>query len=208
MQLDHLVWASPSLDTAVAAFREMSGVAAVAGGRHVGIGSHNALADLGGRVYLAIDGPDEDQPLEDNYGARLKALPGASLTRFAVQTDDLEAARAALARHGFDSAPKPGGRTGTTGERYEWQTLAATDLSLGAAMPIIKSWLTPNHPSTECPGGCRLLRLTVAHPEAERVRRLYADLGLDLPVARAAVAMLTAEIECKKGRFVLTGAKE
>jgi hypothetical protein len=205
MQLDHLVWASPSLDTAVAAFRAMSGVEAAAGGRHVGIGSRNALADLGNRVYLAIDGPDEEQTLEGNYGARLKALPGTALTRFAVQTDDLDAARATLSRHGFDSTPKPGGRTGTTGERYEWQTLAVTDLSLGAAMPIIKTWLTPNHPSTECPAGCRLVRLTVEHPAVDRVRRLYTDLGLDLAVVEAPAAKLTAEIEGRKGRFVLTG---
>jgi hypothetical protein len=206
MQLDHLVWASPSLDTAVAAFREMSGVEAAAGGRHVGIGSRNALADLGNRVYLAIDGPDEEQPLEDNYGARLKALPGASLTRFAVQTDDLDAARAALARHGFESAVKPGGRTGPAGERYEWQTLAVADLSLGGALPIVKTWLTPNHPSAECPGGCRLVRLVVEHPEAERVRRLYADLGLDLPVVEGSAPKLVAEIEGKAGAFVLAGA--
>lgn len=206
MQLDHLVWASPSLDTAVAAFRDMSGVEAAAGGRHIGIGSRNALADLGNRVYLAIDGPDDEQPLADNYGARLRALPGPSLTRFAVQTDDLEAARAALARHGFESTAKPGGRTGTTGERYEWQTLAVVDLSLGAAMPIVKTWLTPNHPSAECPAGCRLVRLTVEHPEADRVRRLYADLGLGLPVVEGTAAKLTAEIEGVRGTFVLTGA--
>jgi len=206
MQLDHLVWASPSLDAAVAAFTEMSGVEAAAGGRHIGIGSRNALADLGDRVYLAIDGPDEEQTLVDNYGARLKALAGPSLTRFAVQTDNLEAARAVLTRHGFASTVKPGGRTGTNGERYEWETLAVTDMSLGAGMPIIKTWLTPNHPSTECPGGCRLVGLTVEHPQADVVRRLYADLGLALPVVPGTVARLTAEIDGNKGRFALTGA--
>lgn len=46
----------------------------------------------------------------------------------------------------------------------------------------------------------------VAHPEAERVRRLYADLGLDLPVVAGAAPKRVAEIEGKAGAFVLAGA--
>ena len=204
MQLDHLVWAAPSLDDAVAAFADLSGVAAMAGGRHLGIGSRNALADLGDRIYLAIDGPDEEQTLADNYGATLKALAGPTLTRFAVQTEDLAAAQAVLTRHGIASEVKPGGRTGKTGETYTWQTLAVTDRSLGAGMPIIKTWLTPNHPSAEAPAGCRLVSLSVAHPKPDVLLRLYEDLGLRLPVAAAERPGLTAEIDGRKGRFVLS----
>jgi len=204
MQLDHLVWAAPSLDAAVDAFARLSGVEAMAGGRHVGIGSRNALADLGNRIYLAIDGPDEEQPLTGNYGATLKALAGPTLTRFAVQTDDLAAAQAVLTRHGFASEVKPGGRTGANGETYAWQTLAVTDRSLGAGMPIIKIWLTPHHPSTEAPAGCRLASLSVAHPKADVLLRLYEDLGLQLPVVAAEAAALAAEIDGRKGRFVLS----
>jgi hypothetical protein len=206
MQLDHLVWAAPSLDAAVDAFARLSGVEAMAGGRHVGIGSRNALADLGSRIYLAIDGPDEEQPLADNYGATLKALAAPTLTRFAVQTDDLAAAQAVLTRHGIASEVKPGGRTGKNGETYAWQTLAVTDRSLGAGMPIIKTWLTPNHPSTEAPAGCRLVSLSVAHPKPDVLMRLYEDLGLRLPVAVADAPALTAEVDGRKGRFVLSAA--
>ena len=204
MHLDHLVWAAPSLDDAVAAFAAMSGVEAMAGGRHVGIGSRNALVDLGDRIYLAIDGPDETQSLTDNYGATLKALSAPMLTRFAVQTDDLGAAQAVLSRHGIASEVKPGGRTGANGATYSWQTLAVTDRTLGAGLPIIKTWLTPNHPSTEAPGGCRLVALSVEHPKRDLLLRLYEELGLDLPVTAAEVPKLTAEIESAKGRFVLS----
>lgn len=206
MQLDHLVWASPSLDDAVAAFADMSGVQATAGGRHMGIGSRNALADLGDRVYLAIDGPDREQSLTDNYGAQLAALARPTLSRFAVQTGDLAAAQAVLARHGIASEVRPGGRTGTNGETYAWQTLAVADRSLGAGMPIIKTWLTPQHPSSEAPSGCQLVALTVAHDTPDTVRRLYEDLGLDLSVTTAARPGLTAEFVGARGRFTLTTA--
>jgi hypothetical protein len=206
MQLDHLVWAAPSLDEAVAAFADMSGVTAMAGGRHMGIGSRNALADLGSRIYLAIDGPDEEQAPADNYGATLKALAGPMLTRFAVQTEDLAAAQAVLSRHGFASEVKPGGRTGANGETHAWQTLAVADRTLGAGMPIIKTWLTPHHPSSEAPGGCRLVTLSVEHPRPDDLQRLYDDLGLELPVTAAAAPRLIAEIEGRNGRFELSAA--
>jgi len=206
MKLDHLVWASPSLDDAIIEFAALSGVDAMAGGRHVGLGSRNALADLGSRIYLAIDGPDEEQPLTDNYGATLKALGGPMLTRFAVQTEDLSAAQAVLSCHGFASEVRPGGRTGANGETYAWQTLAVPDRTLGAGMPLIKTWLTPLHPSTESPGGCRLVTLTVEHPKPDLLLRLYEDLGLDLPVVAAEAPKLIAEIEGTKGRFVLSAA--
>ena len=203
MKLDHLVWASPSLDDAMAAFADMSGVEPMAGGRHMGLGSRNAVAALGPDVYLAIDGPDETQPLEGNYGARLKALPGAVLSRFAVQTDDLAAAQKVLADHGYTSEVKPGGRSGANGQTYSWESLAVSDTSLGAGMPLIKTWLTPDHPSAEAPAGCRLIALTVAHPEADKLRAFYDALGLDLPVVDGSAPALTAEVEGPKGRFVI-----
>ncbi|RAI01767.1 hypothetical protein DLJ53_10195 [Acuticoccus sediminis] len=204
MKLDHLVWASRSLDDAVAAFAGMSGVEPMTGGRHVGLGSRNALVDLGDEIYLAIDGPDPEQTLEGNYGATLAALAAPVLSRFAVQTGHLSAAQAVLDRHGFATEIKPGGRTGANGERYEWQTLAVPDRSLGAGMPIIKTWLTPSHPSSEAPSGCRLVSLNVEHPRAEFLRGFYDELGLAVPVTEAEAPRLVADIEGRKGRFVLS----
>jgi Glyoxalase-like domain len=44
--LDHLVYAAPDLATAVADLEEHLGVRAQAGGKHVGLGTHNALLAL------------------------------------------------------------------------------------------------------------------------------------------------------------------
>lgn len=203
MKLDHLVWASGSLDRAVAEFERLSSVIAGAGGRHLSIGSRNALADLGNECYLAIDGPDPEQSLVGNYGAFLAGLAAPVLWRFAVQTPDLSAAREILIRHGLETAVKPGSRTTTGGQLLEWDMLSVASLELGLGMPIIKTWRTNLHPSSEAPQGCRLVSLTVFHPRADFLRGLYEELEISVETRDAPTASLSAEIEGLKGRFTL-----
>src|SRR4051812_43488329 len=61
-RVDHLVYATPDLDTSIRDLERLLGVAASAGGQHLGRGTRNALIAIGERAYLEIIGPDADQP--------------------------------------------------------------------------------------------------------------------------------------------------
>jgi hypothetical protein len=206
MKLDHLVWASNSLESAAAEFERLSGVTPGSGGRHLMIGSRNALASLDNQAYLAIDGPDPIQEPAENYGAFLANLASPVLWRFAVQTPDLAPAGRVLERHGFKTSVKPGSRTTPGGRLLEWDTLVVASHDFGLGMPIIKTWRTDGHPSSEAPAGCRLISLIVSHPRATDLKRLYEELDVPVGVVEHPVASLTAVIEGRFGRFTLPGA--
>ena len=90
MQFDHLVFAGPDLDEAVAYVASVLGVVAAPGGRHLGYGTRNRLIGFDDAAYLEVIGPDPDQP--DPAGPRpfgIDELTGPALVAWAVRTSSI-----------------------------------------------------------------------------------------------------------------------
>jgi hypothetical protein len=104
LELDHLVIAATDLDAGEAWLSARFGVPLVAGGQHVGWGTHNRLLGVGGGAYLELIAADPSQPapaaprpfmLDDPaLRARLKHAP--QLVHWLVRSDDLDTDLAAL----------------------------------------------------------------------------------------------------------------
>jgi len=123
MLIDHIIYAHPDLDTAVADIEERFGVRAAGGGQHKGQGTHNKVLALGSRTYLELIAPDPHQPepsMPRPYGA--EGVTRGGLVGWALACDDIEAAVAAARKHGFDPGDVIAGhRASVTGTRLRWR---------------------------------------------------------------------------------------
>lgn len=74
VRIDHVIYATADLDAAEAWVRDEVGLAAVPGGRHEGVGTHNRIVPLAGGAFLellAVADPDEAE--RSPLGAALRA---------------------------------------------------------------------------------------------------------------------------------------
>ena len=201
--LDHIVYAVPDVHAAIEDVAQRFGVRPALGGKHTGIGTHNALLSLSETAYLEIIGPDPEQPppstsrpfdLDTNTGPRL-------ITWLAKATNldqQIENAR----RLGYDVGTiTPMSRNLPDGTRIEWR-LSIPLRPLGDwLVPILIDWRTDRHPAKTSPKGCTLIELYGEHPQPETIRPILAALGVTLDSRQAATPALVAVLDTPKGRI-------
>jgi Glyoxalase-like domain len=99
MRIDHVIYATADLDAAAAHIEAELGVAAVAGGRHEGLGTHNRIVPLGGGYLELLAVADPEEAAASALGravlARLEEA-GEGLLGWAVAVDDVAPVAARL----------------------------------------------------------------------------------------------------------------
>ena len=204
--VDHLVYAAPDLEAAVAKLEAALGVRATPGGQHPGRGTRNALISLGPTAYLEVIAPDPGQArpegplwldldrLESPRLATWAARAGGSLDRLAA-----EAARLGVALGPVLS----GGRRRPDGVVLSWTYTDPRTLLAGGIVPFFIDWGQSPHPSRSAAAGVRLVELRAEHPDPEHVRGILRLLEIDLPVDQGAAPALIATLETPRGRVDL-----
>lgn len=203
--VDHVIYAVPELSAGIKAVEDLLGVRAAIGGKHVGLGTHNALLALGPSTYLEIIAPDPDQ---DEYRQPrifgLDDLLQPRLVTWVARADDLdELAARELGRGQRLGEVLSGSRKNPDGATLTWRFTDPFAVVAGGVVPFLIDWGESPHPAKTAPSGARLVRLRAEHPDPNSVRQDLEGLGLDLPVSRGAQPALVAEIDCPKGRVEL-----
>ncbi len=207
--LDHLVYAGPDLEQAVAQFTERTGVRPVPGGSHPG-GTANYLVALtvGGvrvRSYLEIVGPDPDHP-----GTRpitlfgIHTLRGPRLVTFAVRPPNPLATVSRARAGGYDPGPlDPLSRRTPTGGELHWRL--SHPPTEPTVIPFLIAWGETEHPALndDLPS-LELLELYGQSPHAQRDRHVLQLLDVNLPLAAATETRLVARLNTPAGRVELT----
>ena len=153
LKLDHLVYAVPDLEKAIESFSHQLGCAPVFGGRHEGLGTHNAILPLEGLTYLELMAADPTLPDPDlarPFG--LDLLQGPRLVTWAVRSRDIEADTKLARERGYD----PGiaiemSRKEPSGETLNWKLSLSREPLGDGLVPFVIDWGSTRHPSSVSP---------------------------------------------------------
>jgi hypothetical protein len=208
-QFDHLVVAAATLEQGEEFIAARTGARAQRGGKHVAMGTHNALLRLGERSYLeviAVD-PDAQAPSHPRWFELDRPAMQASLelsprlVAWAARCGDIDAARAAC-------LVDPGPVYPMSRGALHWRITVADDgaIPAGGALPILLAWPDQQHPADAMPdSGARLATLAATHPEPGRIRAALAALGLSdaLQVTYDGKPRLGAMLRTRNGSITL-----
>lgn len=204
--VDHLVYGAPDLESGVAEIERLTGVRPRYGGQHVGLGTHNALASLGGRSYLEVIAPDPDQA---GNGATLPfgigTLDRPSLRAWAAApgnlTDAVRDGRGAGSDYRAVTSQQrqlPDGRMA----RWRLSTLASEGDGV-EVVPFLIDWGDGAHPSDGAVTGLRLERLRIVAADPSRAGAALRAIGAALSVEPGEVDALEAVVAVADGRQVV-----
>jgi hypothetical protein len=216
-ELDHLVVASARLEAGVDWVEERLGVRPQPGGKHVAMGTHNALLKLGPRTYLeviAVD-PDAEAPKRlrwfslDEPAMRSRLAAGPALITWVLRCDSLAAACARV--------PDLGEILSMSRGDFHWKIAVpeSGNLPWGGVLPAAIQWDAradgaEMHPCDRLPdSGCELLELRLAHPAAvlgkAGILAMFRELRVVGPVElKSGPVEIKARIGTPKGEITLS----
>jgi glyoxalase-like protein len=208
-ELDHLVVAAATLQAGIDYVASRTGVAPQRGGKHVAMGTHNALLRLGRRVYLeviAVD-PDATAPARrrwfdlDDPELRADLMERPRLIHWVARTNDIAAAsaRCPVALGSVHSLSR--------GD-YRWRiTIPESGERPGNGLvPTLIQWDVAQHPADALPeSNVSLAGFAATHPDPQPIRRALAALGVDhaLPVSYDRDTRLAAMLRTPLGQVAL-----
>jgi hypothetical protein len=207
--LDHLLIGAATIESGIAWLEERTGVRAVQGGSHPGLGTWNALASLGPRQYVEIIAPDPGQPgVETFYVPGLRGFLAPRIATWVAGAVDLTTRFGSALPSGFSCAPvRQGARIRPDGTRLAW-TLAfpqqAVRGTFDGALPFFIEWESPaHHPGQSTPKGLSLLSLSFEHPEPAALGAALQSLDLRGDIAGASEPRIVATLATPLGVVTL-----
>jgi hypothetical protein len=212
--VDHLVVAAASLDQGAAWCEQLLGVAPAAGGKHVGMGTHNRLMAIGSAAfpmaYLEIIAHDPEAPpptrprwfdLDDpRLLARLRERP--RLLHVVARSTRLDDTLAALREQGLDAGQAVAAERASPHGLFRWRIAGRSDgqLLCGGALPTLIEW-QGMHPSEHLPASGVALRTLELGGLADPV---VTALGLHGVPCLAQGVALRASFDTPRGRVLLS----
>lgn len=201
--IDHIIWACPDLESGIDQFEEMSGVRAVAGGKHPKLGTHNALMHLGNRSYLEIVAPDPDHD-GGPWSRSLQQLTKPILLHWVIARSKLgDYTKGLSGLIGSDNEVSSIARHHPTLGELSWEILLLPQHDYGCLVPFLIDWGDSTHPTELLEQQCTLRNVRISTPDLPNMMKVASWLGIDAEFAEASKPKLEFQIDTPKGELGL-----
>ena len=226
--IDHLVIVAADLAQGVAWCEATLGITPGPGGEHKLFGTHNRLFKIATPAnpmayceIIAINpkaAPQMAPPSMrwfdmDNTALQAAVAVEPRLVHFVANTQDVQAACAALQACGIDRGPARLATRHTNKGLLQWQITVREDGQrlFNGLLPTLIQWGQPTdaeplrlHPRNSLPRSrVTLQSITSTHPQAATLQTAYAAIGLQGIAVHAGPANLTATLQTPKGVVTL-----
>ena len=181
LKLDHIVLAAETLDDGTSYVEDRLGLKLDNGGRHEMFGTHNRLLNLGDCYFEVIALDPEAKPAQRTIWYELDDFSGfPRLITWVCETDDMAS--------DLPQLPYNAGKVITVSrDDLVWDLSIADNgkLPLNGCAPSIIDWKGSSPPNVNLPErGCRLQKLSVAHPKIpqvySRLRNIMKDPRVEM----------------------------
>jgi hypothetical protein len=204
--IDHIIWACQELGSGIEKLETMTGARAEAGGKHPGLGTHNALIHIGNRSYLEIVAPDPDQG-GGPWSRSLQAMTGPGLLHWAVARPKLGDYRNGLpGLIGGGNEIMQASRQHPTLGPLRWQLLLLANHEFGCLVPFLIDWRDSAHPAELLEPVCTLTEVRITTPRLPELLKIASWLRLDAEFAVGEESKLEFLIDTPRGEIKLETA--
>ncbi len=181
------------------------GIRPVYGGKHLNHGTHNAILSIGEKCYfeiIAIDPENNNVSAPRWMGVDLIQHP--TLTRWAMRpvdwSRDVQRIRKINPSLGHTAI---GNRKQANGKMLDWEMTLPQAHPAVEVLPFLLNWKGTVHPAEQLEQQCTLKRLSLEHPEPQKIQAQLASLELDIPVKQATVPGIIMTIDTPNGEVVI-----
>ena len=205
-KIDHIVYAVPDLEKAIATFSKQTGVAPVFGGYHLSQGTKNALVNLGDQCYLeflAIDVGNTNVTAPRWMGVDLIDRP--QITRWSLKSTDLERdSKIVTAHQTAMGIIQQGSREMTNGDILTWGIVMPLPTPKVELIPFMTDWSdSVRHPTDSLADKCQLKSIKLMRPDPGSLQYVLDQLGVPVEIGIGPDISISIEIESGEGVFFI-----
>lgn len=179
--LDHIVVATPDLESLVAEFEAATGVRPERGGSHEKLGTKNYLVTFGGDSYLELLGIDHDLPEPENQRPfNIDELDEHTVSTWVIHPEDADAVVVNGREHGVDVGDLvPASRRKPDGELLSWRLTPPLHGGENGAIPFLIDWQGSASPASTTDARVTLESFTIHTDDPVSMRMSLGALGTD-----------------------------